>query len=257
MGMIVVVGGPQYRAGSHRQFVQLARHVASQGLTVLRFDSRGMGDSGGAPRDFEHLSDDIGSAVDALMNRYPTVKRVALWGLCDGASAALLYLHQRRDGRVAGLALLNPWVRSEASLARTQIKHYYFQRLAESQFWLKLASGKVAARALADLWGTLSKAFRTGSNAPTQQACFQQRMAQAWAAFEGHILLMLSDDDYTAREFEDFIATDSHWLHALAKRAPQRVAVVGADHTCSAPAAQRAVEHATSEWARRTLASNA
>ena len=28
VGIIIVVGGPQYRAGSHRQFVQLARSLA-------------------------------------------------------------------------------------------------------------------------------------------------------------------------------------------------------------------------------------
>ena len=33
-----------------------------------------------------------------------------------------------RDPRVAGLALLNPWVRSDAGLARARVKHYYRQR---------------------------------------------------------------------------------------------------------------------------------
>ena len=28
IGVVIVVGGPQYRAGSHRQFVQLARELA-------------------------------------------------------------------------------------------------------------------------------------------------------------------------------------------------------------------------------------
>ena len=36
--VIVVVGGPQYRVGSHRQFVQLSRALASAGHATLRFD---------------------------------------------------------------------------------------------------------------------------------------------------------------------------------------------------------------------------
>ena len=42
-GVLVVVGGPQYRAGSHRQFTLLARHLAEYGLPALRFDYRGIG----------------------------------------------------------------------------------------------------------------------------------------------------------------------------------------------------------------------
>ena len=42
-GMLIVVGGPQYRAGSHRQFTLLARDVAATGVPTMRFDYRGMG----------------------------------------------------------------------------------------------------------------------------------------------------------------------------------------------------------------------
>lgn len=38
-GVLVVVGGPQYRVGSHRQFVLLARDPGGGGhVPVLRFD---------------------------------------------------------------------------------------------------------------------------------------------------------------------------------------------------------------------------
>ena len=46
-GVLIVVGGPQYRVGSHRQFVLLARFLAGRSIPVLRFDYRGMGDSEG------------------------------------------------------------------------------------------------------------------------------------------------------------------------------------------------------------------
>lgn len=255
-GVVIVVGGPQYRAGSHRQFVMLARHLAASGHATLRFDARGMGDSSGAQRSFEDCSDDIGAAVSALQNAVPQVQRVVLWGLCDAASAALLYVDNTADPRIAGLALLNPWVRSEASLARTHVKHYYRQRLIQPAFWKKVFSGGVALNAVTGLAANLRVATArkdtTGGAAGT--ATYQDRMASAWQAFDRPVLLMLSDDDYTAREFNDYSTADARWQAALRKRPPQRVALAGADHTCSAPAAQRALEAATSAWLRNAAA---
>ncbi|MFY7949699.1 MAG: hydrolase 1, exosortase A system-associated, partial [Gemmatimonas sp.] len=109
--VLIVVGGPQVRAGSHRQFVELARALAAAGHPVLRFDVRGMGDAEGEPRSFEALDDDLAAAIDALVRACPQAPGVLLWGLCDGASASLLYLRRRPDPRVKGLALANPWVR--------------------------------------------------------------------------------------------------------------------------------------------------
>src|SRR5262245_48200607 len=65
--VLIVVGGPQYRAGSHRQFVQLARALARGGHAVLRFDCRGMGDSSGELLDFEGIAQDIDAAIGALL----------------------------------------------------------------------------------------------------------------------------------------------------------------------------------------------
>ncbi|MGB1108861.1 MAG: hydrolase 1, exosortase A system-associated, partial [Gammaproteobacteria bacterium] len=87
-GVLLVVGGPQYRVGSHRQFVLLARDVAAAGWPVLRFDYRGMGDASGEKIDFETCGDDIRAAVDEFQRRCPSIRQVVIWGLCDAASAA-------------------------------------------------------------------------------------------------------------------------------------------------------------------------
>jgi len=249
LGVVIVVGGPQYRVGSHRQFVHLARHLAAAGYPCLRFDYRGMGDSAGTLHDFEQVSEDVGAAVDALFQAVPDMKSVALWGLCDGASAALLYLAERPDPRVRGLALLNPWVRTEASQAQTRVKHYYLQRLAEPAFWRKLFSGGVALNAVTGLAGNLRAAFGRGKGAAAApRADYATRMAQAWQAFEGQVLLMLSEHDYTAREFELFSAGRPDWQQAFASRPPERVHLPGADHTCATPQARSDVEAATVRW---------
>jgi len=104
-GVLIVVGGSQYRAGSHRQFTLLCRALAERGIAAMRFDYRGMGDSEGEMRTFEDVRPDIRAAVDQFCVQVPGLREVAIWGLCDAASAALFYAHQ--DSRITGLVLLN------------------------------------------------------------------------------------------------------------------------------------------------------
>ncbi len=232
LAVVVLVGGPQYRVGSHRQFVLLARALAAAGYAVLRFDFAGMGDSAGAPCDFEHTGQDIAAAINALLQAVPEVREVALWGLCDGASAALLYCHATADARVTALCLANPWVRSEASLARTHVQHYYLQRLLQRGFWHKLLQGHMRIASLLELLHTLRRVLTASPTAP-QPASFQQRMARAWAAFPGRILLLLSGDDFTAKEFVQHATHDAAWHGALQHPRLLRHDLPGADHTFS------------------------
>jgi len=151
-GVLIVVGGPQYRVGSHRQFILLARDLAGAGIPVLRFDYRGMGDAGGEAIDFEHCDADIAAAVDAFYAHSPGLRKVVIWGLCDAASAALLYAW--RDPRVAGLVLLNPWVRTEAGESKAFLKHYYLKRLFSAELWAKIRLGEFnVAESLRSLLG--------------------------------------------------------------------------------------------------------
>lgn len=253
-GVVIIVGGPQYRAGSHRQFVLLARALVAAGCAVLRFDVRGMGDSGGAQRSFEAIGDDIAAALNHLQERVPTVQAVVLWGLCDAAAAALLFCHDRADARVAGLCLLNPWVRSEASLARTQVRHYYTQRLRQKEFWLKLLSGKVALGALGGFVQKLGQARRAADGAGKGGVTlpFQQRMAQAWQGFKGKMLLILSGDDYTAKEFLEYTGADPAWQNWQHHPGLTRHDIADVDHTFSSAAARKQVEDITANWIAHT-----
>ena len=246
--VVVVVGGPQYRVGSHRQFVLLARRLAAAGYAVLRFDYQGMGDSSGSAVDFLTATPDIAAAVQALQDRVPQAKNIVLWGLCDAASAALLYVQQTQDTRVTGLCLLNPWVRSATSLARTQVKHYYLQRVMQPEFWSKLLSGKVALGALSGLVKNIRTAFSAAGQAQTADGPFQQRMASAWKDFSGPILLLLSGNDFTAKEFLEYAGTDAAWSGAFQHPQLQRHDLPDADHTFSNAVAQTQVENMTLDW---------
>jgi len=247
-GVLIVVGGPQYRVGSHRQFLLLARRLAAEGYPAMRFDYRGMGDGSGAARPFDQVSDDIGAAMDAFQRHCPSVERVVLWGLCDAASASLLYLEASGDARVAGLVVLNPWVRSEASLAQTQIKHYYGQRLLERAFWAKLFSGRLAI--IQSLRALLRAAIsaRRGHSAGAGSRSFQERMAAGWRHFPGSLLLVLSGQDYTAKEFLEFVRADPAWAGLTEAANVQRVDLVDADHTLSSKIWREQAEDTTLAW---------
>ncbi len=252
--VVVIVGGPQYRVGSHRQFVLLSRTLAAAGYAVLRFDYRGMGDSTGAQRDFETVSADIAAAIGALQQRLPAIKKVVLWGLCDGASAALLYCHETRDPRVSGLCLLNPWVRSETSLARTQVKHYYTQRLIQKEFWLKLLSGGVGPGALSGFVRKICLSVSGSGKVAAVEQPFQQRMSAAWQTFPGKILLLLSGDDYTAKEFLEYVGQEADWKAALTHPRLTRHDLQGADHTFSSALSRAKAEELTVNWVNTNFA---
>jgi uncharacterized protein len=247
-GVVVIVGGPQYRVGSHRQFVLLARALADAGLTTLRFDYRGSGDGSGAARDFEEVHEDIRAAIDCLCAR-SGVRRVVLWGLCDAASAALMYASS--DTRVAGMVLLNPWVHSLATEARVRLKTYYLARLRNGEFWRKVLRLQFDWRAsLSSFDSYLRGAFGRSSiaDASTSRPHFLTRMKQGWAGFDGPVLLILSGDDFTAGEFRELCGSDQHWQALSTGLRVQTHELTQANHTFAREVWRQEVERLSCAW---------
>ena len=72
-----------------------------------------------------------------------------------------------------------------------------------------------------------------------------------WINALGFVLLILSGDDLTAREFETFAAQSGRWRRALADPRVTRADIAGADHTFSSEAWKSAVAERTVAWMRR------
>jgi exosortase A-associated hydrolase 1 len=263
-GVLVLVGGPQYRVGSHRQFVILARYLADGGVPVLRFDYRGMGDSGGHGSPWRS-GPDIEAAIDAFQVQCPSIREFVIWGLCDAATASLLYAPG--DHRVSGLILLNPWVRTEKGLARARVKHYYLQRIADSNFWLKVLSGKFDfVGAGKEFVRAVSLVLRPGL--PASAAVGQMNAAErssvatseqeedpdpefvlsGFARFSGPILMILSGRDLVAREFEDVTARSKSSAQVLRSPNVKLLRLPDSDHTFSRRDWTDQVSDATREW---------
>jgi len=244
-GVLIVTGGPQYRIGSHRQFVLLARHLAEQHIPVMRFDYRGMGDSEGDMRDFESIQDDLEAAIGEFFTTMPAMKELVLWGLCDGATAAAF--HAWRDPRITGLVLANPWVRTEQGQARTTLRHYYLQRLREGDFWRKLAQGRLGWRAMLGSVWQLTTAARMPA---AQAASLPERLYLALQRFRGHVLIILSGADLGAREFMALPRQHAHWRTLLALPRMRQTVIPDANHTFARAAWRDEVADICTKWIR-------
>ncbi|WP_439135224.1 hydrolase 1, exosortase A system-associated [Pseudomaricurvus sp.] len=260
-GVILIVGGPQYRVGSHRQFVQLARSLSRAGIAVLRFDYRGMGDSEGAFEGFEDIEPDIAAAVDAFEHRLPQLQSMVLWGLCDGATAAAGYAY--KDARIDGLVLLNPWVRSEAGEAKAYLRHYYLQRLMQPELWKKIGRGRFNVRdSLGSLFGALKRSTTSGQSSTAEankgdsesrsrganKADLVSQLTHGLQHFTGRVLIILSGADLTAAEFKDAIRRSRPLNRVISQPQYQMEHLPDSDHTFSRKVWKDRVANWTTEW---------
>lgn len=256
-GVLIVVGGPQYRTGSHRQFALMARFLATQGIAVMRFDYRGMGDSEGESRSFESIDDDIRHAIDQFHVQVQGLREVVIWGLCDAASAALFYAH--RDPRVTGLVLLNPWIRTEIGAAKTYLRHYYLQRLLDREFWFKVLRLRFDIRSSTrSFFRLLATALPLKSATPSPSGMddigrfsagsLPDRMLAGLERFQGKVLFILSGNDLTAKEFSDHAAASHGWSKRLSSPKVQVRHLADANHTFAREAWRNEVAKFTKDW---------
>lgn len=235
LGVVIVVGGPQYRVGSHRQFVLLARALADRGIPVLRFDYSGMGDSAGESTQFDQSGPDIRAAIDFMFEQVRGLTDICLWGLCDAASAALMYV--TGDHRVSRMVLLNPWVRTESGLAKAYLDNYYGHRLRSASFWRKVMSNPFTlVRSAGGYLVTVLKArgsSEANSDEENPNDGFLDRMLDGARAFRGPMLILLSGRDTVAAEFEVIQETRVSWRRAFRLDNVAVRRLEAADHTFS------------------------
>jgi len=107
-GLILLNAGVLHRVGPHRLHVALARRLAGAGITGLRLDLGGIGDSVASPDAAtfrESAVADTRLAMTAMTEMFG-IPRFVLFGICAGADNSIATALV--DDRVAGIILVDP-----------------------------------------------------------------------------------------------------------------------------------------------------
>lgn len=106
--IVILNAGVIHRVGPHRLHVRLARRLAADGVSSLRLDLSGIGDSAALTGELafrDRAVADARLAMDELAARAGAT-RFVLFGLCSGADNALATA--LADDRIVGLVVLDP-----------------------------------------------------------------------------------------------------------------------------------------------------
>jgi len=104
---LLMNAGVVHRIGPHRINVKIARALADDGITSMRLDLSGLGDSAPAPGALHSAGQaqvDLGAAMDLVRAEYG-IDRFVVFGVCSGAINA--YRLALADPRIVGLAMFD------------------------------------------------------------------------------------------------------------------------------------------------------
>jgi hypothetical protein len=175
---LLLNAGPQRRTGPNRMWVEIARRWAASGVSTLRLDLAGIGDSDGDAAALARITEfykegyveQARAALESLAERRLPERFVVL-GLCAGcywaANAALA------DERVAAVIMLNPrtLVFDEWRHALRRTRHLR-ERMLRPSTWRKVLSGDIK----------LAKHLETGRTLIGRAASTPRRMRKPAAA---------------------------------------------------------------------------
>jgi exosortase A-associated hydrolase 1 len=199
------------RWGSDRLSVHLGRAGMDRGVAVFRFDLRGRGDCEGPLVGVEETGQDLRAALGAFLSEAPAIKQVIIFGLSEGAAAALLYA--RGDKRVAGLILVNPWIRMDQAVAKEHVRRN-LSRVLDRDFWHRIRNSEDGYKGAARSFITLTRNWIDASRKrppPTGQS-LKDRLMDALGIFQGPLQIILSGEDPATAIFQTAARERLHQL---------------------------------------------
>jgi hypothetical protein len=140
--VLLVNSGILHRVGACRFHVRLARRLADEGVSALRFDFSGIGDSEVRRDDLAFEQSAVAELREAMDHLAATksARSFVVIGLCSGADMA--FAVAKLDPRVVGLGVLDPWA---YRTPRYYVNHYA-PRLLRASVWARLLQRTLAAR---------------------------------------------------------------------------------------------------------------
>lgn len=151
-------------------FGQLANTLADSGFLVLRYDKRGVGQSGGRPESatLADYAEDLRAAVKFMNDRKDVDrKRLAVLGHSEGGAVAMLAAS--RDNRITALVLAAAMGVTGAELNLAQVTHALSRTNrsdAEKQTTLDLQKRIHTAVTSGQGWDTIPPALRKQADVP-------------------------------------------------------------------------------------------
>lgn len=194
-GLLIISGGNEIRIGSHRGMAKLAADIARHGISVFRFDRRGIGDSEGSNGNFDSSGPDIDAALQAFRAHCPHIQRVYAFGNCDAAAALLLH----KPKGLAGQILSNPWTIEVVDdlPPPAAIRAHYASSLSDPKVWIRLITGGINVRKLFEGLKKIAKPQAQGATS------LVQRVADGLDAQREPITIILANRDNTAIAFAE------------------------------------------------------
>lgn len=257
--------GSNHHVGPNRMYVVQSRALAARGITTLRFDVSGIGDSPpppGAQGNRLYSPDaivDVRAAIDLACARAGASK-AALIGLCSGAYLAFHVTNL--DERVIGQALLNQqtfYWREGDSLAiamRRSVKsaRFYKRALFDPSTWKRLLFSEIHLRVIA-----ASFLRRFGARLVAQSHALRSFLTgRGWESSEiarlfrralnrgSRVLLVFSDNDGGIDVMEQHLGQDGR---KLASRPGFSLRILeGPDHTFTPVWSQEKLQQVLIDW---------
>lgn len=274
--VILLSPGVKSRVAPHRLYVKLARHLASVGFVVLRFDFAGLGDSEGVigeavTADFYgtvqtgRYVDDTRAAMDWMAAEYGA-SRFILAGLCGGAITGLLAGAQdRRVDSLVGLGL--PVLLDSENVDPTkyltageleQWREGYFAKVFDIRSWLRLVTFRSNYRVILKvLSGWLRRRTSSESVAPAASPApadnFNPMVPRAFRAMAAtrHVLLVFGEADRLHSIYQErFAQPFRSELSGFGDRVEVHV-VENANHVFSLPEWEGEMRRHLDAWLRR------
>ena len=230
---IVPNSGLIHRVGPHRFAVKLARSLAGKGITTLRMDLAGVGDSklAGAAGDYrEQASRDLRAAMDLLEQNHG-ISHFIVFGICSGAVNG--FWTAVADPRVIGLLMYDGfWYRSRWTQLVRFWKRWRALKLAEIAESVRRNLQELkAARAAGD--ASIFAAWDVANPPHAEFAACMNRLAERGVStcvvYGGTVLEFYSygrqfNDGFPGERFLDDLRVEFHpdMDHMLTSQASQR-----------------------------------
>lgn len=243
------------RVGPHRLYVKMARHLATLGVVVLRFDFSGIGDSD-VRRDNRPFEESAVSETREAMDFLGSTRGIEhfiLIGICSGGRRA--FQTACADHRVVGAAIINTprFSTNENEVLRASISNrhqargYWQRAVSNPHSWMRVLAGKTDYGRLVSVLGFQLRALCTRKRIAPSIAD-QHVVAEMRALLERDVRLLLAyAEGQVGLEYLHVICGDEMQQWRLGGKLSMET-INGAEETFAPIASQEALLKTVSSW---------